>query len=92
MENHHQMKCVAHPIETKQQRRWYVGWNPRELGYGGEHLLSQITGLDVETHSARQTKMGGRMAAVRWKEAPRAVADDCRSEKKTHRSKAALES
>jgi len=33
----------------EQQRRWYVAIESTKAGYGGDALLSQITGLDVET-------------------------------------------
>jgi hypothetical protein len=33
----------------EQQRRWYVGLESKKLGHGGDTLLEQITGMDVET-------------------------------------------
>jgi len=33
----------------EQQRRWYVALEAMKVGYGGDRLLSQITGMDVET-------------------------------------------
>jgi hypothetical protein len=33
----------------EQQRRWYVALESMKVGYGGDRLLSLITGLDVET-------------------------------------------
>jgi hypothetical protein len=33
----------------EQQRRWYVALEAERIGYGGERLLSQITGLDEKT-------------------------------------------
>jgi len=33
----------------EQQRRWYVALESKKIGHGGDVLLSQITGLDVET-------------------------------------------
>lgn len=33
----------------EQQRRWYVALESKKVGHGGDVLLSQITGLDVET-------------------------------------------
>jgi hypothetical protein len=33
----------------EQQRRWYVALESKQIGHGGDVLLSQITGLDVET-------------------------------------------
>lgn len=34
---------------NEQQRRWYVALESKKLCHGGDVLLSQITGLDVET-------------------------------------------
>ncbi|MGH8246199.1 MAG: transposase [Gammaproteobacteria bacterium] len=33
----------------EQQRRWYVALESKKIGHGGDLLLSQITGLNVET-------------------------------------------
>lgn len=33
----------------EQQRRWYVAIESMKAGYGGDMLLSQITGMNVET-------------------------------------------
>jgi hypothetical protein len=33
----------------EQQRRWYAALESMKLGHGGDTLLSQITGLNVET-------------------------------------------
>lgn len=33
----------------EQQRRWFAAHESKRLGYGGDHLLSQITGLDEKT-------------------------------------------
>lgn len=33
----------------EQQRRWYVGLESKKIGHGGDSLLAQITGMDVET-------------------------------------------
>lgn len=33
----------------EQQRRWYVALESNRIGHGGDHLLSQITGLDEKT-------------------------------------------
>lgn len=33
----------------EQQRRWYVALESMKLGYGGDRLLSQMTGMNVET-------------------------------------------
>jgi hypothetical protein len=33
----------------EQQRRWFVAHESKRVGYGGDRLLSQITGLDEKT-------------------------------------------
>jgi hypothetical protein len=33
----------------EQQRRWYVALESMKIGHGGDTLLSQITGLHVDT-------------------------------------------
>ncbi len=45
---HHQMNVFLSRLD-EQQRRWYVGLESKKLGYGGDTLLAQITGMDVET-------------------------------------------
>ena len=45
---HHQMNVFLSRLD-EQQRRWYVALESKRMGYGGDTLLAQITGLDVET-------------------------------------------
>ena len=45
---HHQMNVFLSRLD-EQQRRWYVALESKKMGHGGDVLLSQITGLDVET-------------------------------------------
>lgn len=45
---HHQMNLLLSRLD-EQQRRWYVALESTKIGHGGDTLLSQITGLDVET-------------------------------------------
>jgi len=45
---HHQMNVFVSRLD-EQQRRWYVGLESKKIGHGGDSLLSQITGMDVET-------------------------------------------
>jgi hypothetical protein len=33
----------------EQQRRWYVALEAKKLGHGGAQLMSQITGMSVDT-------------------------------------------
>ena len=45
---HHQTNLFLSRLD-EQQRRWYVALESKKMGHGGDVLLSQITGLDVET-------------------------------------------
>lgn len=45
---HHHMNLLLSRMD-EQQRRWYVGLESMRIGHGGDILLSQITGLNVET-------------------------------------------
>ena len=45
---HHRMNLLLSRM-NEQQRRWYVGLESLKIGHGGDVLLSQITGLNVET-------------------------------------------
>lgn len=47
-EQHHQMNLFVSRLD-EQQRRWYAALESKRMGHGGDSLLSQITGLDVET-------------------------------------------
>ncbi len=46
-ELHHQMNVFLSRL-NEQQRRWYVALESKKVGHGGDTLLAQITGLDVE--------------------------------------------
>jgi hypothetical protein len=45
---HHRMNLLLSRM-NEQQRRWYVGLESMKIGHGGDLLLSQISGLNVET-------------------------------------------
>lgn len=45
---HHQMNLLVSRLD-EQQRRWYVALESKRVGRGGDKLLAQITGVDVET-------------------------------------------
>ncbi|UCC76668.1 MAG: hypothetical protein JSW37_14365, partial [Anaerolineales bacterium] len=47
-ELHHQMNLLLSRLD-EQQRRWYVALESKKLGHGGATLLSQITGMHVDT-------------------------------------------
>jgi hypothetical protein len=45
---HHQMNVLLSRLD-EQQRRWYAAVEANRLGYGGDQLVAQITGLDPHT-------------------------------------------
>jgi len=47
-ELHRRMNLLLSRLD-EQQRRWYVGLESQRVGHGGDRLLSQITGMNVET-------------------------------------------
>jgi hypothetical protein len=47
-EIHHQMNLLLSRLD-EQQRRWYVALEAKKLGHGGAHLMSQVTGMHVDT-------------------------------------------
>lgn len=47
-ELHRQMNLFFGRLD-EQQRRWYVALESMKIGHGGDRLLSQITGLHVDT-------------------------------------------
>jgi hypothetical protein len=47
-ELHHQMNLLLSRLD-EQQRRWYAALEVKKLGRGGMTLMSQITGMSVDT-------------------------------------------
>lgn len=45
---HRQMNLFISRLD-EQQRRWYVALESLKIGHGGDRLLSQISGMNVET-------------------------------------------
>jgi hypothetical protein len=45
---HHRMNLLLGRMD-EQQRRWYVGLESMKIGHGGDALLCQITGMNIET-------------------------------------------
>jgi hypothetical protein len=58
---HHQMNLLVSRLD-EQQRRWYVALESKRVGYGGDKLLSQITGMDVETIRRGRRELEGELA------------------------------
>jgi hypothetical protein len=63
-ELHRQMNILRSRLD-EQQRRWYVALEANRFGHGGEHLMSQITGLDPQT-----IRRGRRELALELSERP----------------------
>lgn len=55
---HHQINVVMSRLD-EQQRRWYAAVEANRRGYGGQKLVSQITGLDEKTISRGQQELSG---------------------------------
>ena len=47
-ERHRQLLLLFSRLDEN-QRRWFVALESKRLGYGGDRLLSQITGMDEKT-------------------------------------------
>src|SRR5262249_62344106 len=45
---HHEINLLMSRLD-EQQRRWLAALESKKLGYGGDTLLAQITGLHVDT-------------------------------------------
>lgn len=45
---HHQINLLVSRLD-EQQQRWYVALEAKKLGHGGMTLMSQITGMSVDT-------------------------------------------
>jgi hypothetical protein len=60
-EQHQQMNLFVSRLD-EQQRRWYAALESKRMGHGGDTLLSQITGLDVETIRRGRRELEGELA------------------------------
>lgn len=47
-EHHRRINLLMSRLD-EQQRRWFAAVESKKIGYGGDLLLSQITGLHVDT-------------------------------------------
>ncbi len=71
----------------EQQRRWYVALESKRKGHGGDRLLAQITGMNVETIRRGRQELDEELAS-RPRERIRAVGGGRPAvEKKIQRSK-----
>ncbi|MGI0014742.1 MAG: transposase [Nitrososphaera sp.] len=60
-ELHLQMNLLLSRLD-EQQRRWYVAVESNRIGYGGDQLLSEITGMDEKTIRRGREEMAGELA------------------------------
>jgi hypothetical protein len=63
-ERHRQLLLVFSRLDEN-QRRWFVALESKRLGYGGDHLLSQITGMDEKTIRRGRTELDARWPTIR---------------------------
>lgn len=59
---HQQMNLLLSRLDEA-QRRWYVAVESNRIGYGGDRLLSQITGLDQKTIRRGRQEVAASLAA-----------------------------
>jgi hypothetical protein len=45
---HRQLNVLLRRLD-EQQRRWVAAWESKKIGYGGDTVVAQITGLHVDT-------------------------------------------
>jgi hypothetical protein len=79
---HHQMNLLLSRLD-EQQRRWYVALESKRIGYGGDKLLSPISGLDVETIRRGRRELEGELAERPSEQTRLAGGGQPRVEKKT---------
>ncbi len=57
---HRQMNLFLSRLD-EQQRRWYVALESQKVGHGGDRLLAQITGMNVETIRRGRRELEGEL-------------------------------
>lgn len=60
-ELHEQINLFLSRLD-EQQRRWYAALEARQLGYGGERLMSCITGISVKTIHRGRCELDAQLA------------------------------
>jgi hypothetical protein len=83
---HHQMNLLISRLD-EQQRRWFAALESNKLGHGGDTLVSQIIGMDVETIRRGRHEMDEELAKRPEERVREEGGGRLRLEKKTHRSK-----
>lgn len=83
---HHQMNVFLSRL-NEQQRRWYVALESKKVGHGGDSLLAQITGMDVETIRCGRRELDEELANRPIEGVRQEGGGRLPVEKKTHRSR-----
>ena len=60
-ELHRQLNVLVSRLDEN-QRRWFVAVESKRIGYGGDRLLSQITGVDEKTIRSGRAELEGSLA------------------------------
>ena len=60
-ELHHHMNLLLSRL-NEQQRRWYVAPEAKKQGHGGMRLMSQITGMSVDTIRRGRDELSAELA------------------------------
>jgi hypothetical protein len=61
---HHQQMNLLLSRLSEPQRRWYAALEANRLGYGGDRLVAQVTGLDEETIRRGRAELAAELAEV----------------------------
>ena len=85
-EQHAQLNLLLSRCD-EQQRRWYVAIESQRIGRGGDTLLSQITGIDVETIRRGRSEIDEELSKRPEERVREAGGGRPTVEKKTHRSR-----
>ncbi len=82
---HEQMNLLLSRLDEP-QRRWYAALESNRIGFGGDRLLSQITGLDEKTIARGRQELAGSLADAPVRRQRRAGAGRPAAEKKIRSS------
>jgi hypothetical protein len=79
---HQQMNLLLSRLDEA-PRRWYAALESNRLGFGGDRLVSQITGLDEQTIRRGRADLAGELTEVPVKRQRRPGGGRIPAEKKT---------
>lgn len=60
---HQQMNLLLSRLDEA-PRRWYAAWESNRLGFGGDRLVSQSTGLDEQPIRRGRAEVAGELTEV----------------------------